>query len=81
MFQAPMGRFKLELIYCFTLFSTVVSSNICMFLSCRLFVVNTTFPTGLVAVENVALTTKGLQDRNIQLLDGMTEENKGNTIN
>ena len=32
-------------------------------------------------VENVVLTTKGLQDRNIQLLDGTTVENKGKTIN
>jgi hypothetical protein len=30
-----------------------------------------------VGVENVVLTTKGLQDRNIQLLDGTTVENKG----
>ena len=28
-------------------------------------------------VENVVLTTKGLQDRNIKLLDGTTGENKG----
>jgi len=28
-------------------------------------------------VENVGLTTKGLRDRNIQLLDGITVENKG----
>ena len=33
------------------LFSTVVPSNICMFLSCRPFVVITTFSTGLVGVE------------------------------
>ena len=31
-------------------------------------------------VENV-LTTKGLQDRNLQLLDGTTVENKGKTVN
>ena len=36
MFHAPMGRFQLELIYYFTHFSTVV---------------NTTFSTGLVGVE------------------------------
>ena len=30
MFHAPMGRFQLELIY-FTYFSTVVSSNSCVF--------------------------------------------------
>ena len=27
--------------------------------------------------ENVVITTKGLQDRNNQLLDGRTVENKG----
>ena len=32
-------------------------------------------------VANVVLTTKGLQERNIQILDGMTMENKGKTIN
>ena len=50
-----------------------------MFLSCRAFVVNTTISTGLVGDENVVLTMKGLQDKNIQLLDGTTVENKGNT--
>ena len=61
-----------------------------MFLSCRPYVVNT-FSTGLVGVdvtsvstptrpvENV-LTMEDLQGRNIQLLDGTTE-NKGKTIN
>ena len=71
-----------------------------MFLSCRPFVVITTFSTGLVGVEvtsvscriqetevtstptrpveNVVITTKGLQDRNNLLLDGRTVENKGN---
>ena len=44
-----------------TLFSTVVTSNICMFLSCR-------------------PTTKGLQDRNIHILDGTTVKNKGKLI-
>ena len=62
-----------------------------MFLSCRPFVVNTTFSTGLVGievtstptrpVENVVVTTKGLQERNIEMLDGTTVENKGKTIN
>ena len=60
-----------------------------MFLSYRPFVVNA-FSTGLVGVgvtevtrpvETVVLTMKGLQDRNIQLLDGTTVENKGKTIN
>ena len=47
MFHAQMGRFQLELVYYFAYFSTVVSSNSCLFLSCRVFVVNTTFRTGL----------------------------------
>ena len=34
-FQEPMGRLKLELIYYFTYFSNVVPSNSCVFLSCR----------------------------------------------
>ena len=52
-----------------------------MFVSCRPFVVITTFSTGLVGVENVVITTKGLQDRNIHTLDGTTVENRGKTIN
>ena len=32
-------------------------------------------------VQNVVITTKGLQDRNMHILDGMTVENKGKTIN
>ena len=31
-------------------------------------------------VDNVVITTKGLQDRNIHILDGTTVENKGNII-
>ena len=46
-----MGRFQLALIYYFTYFSTLDPSIICVFLSCRPFVVNTTFSTGLVGVE------------------------------
>jgi hypothetical protein len=74
MFYALMGRFQLELIYYFTYFSTVVPSNRYVFLSCGPFVINTTFSTGLVHFENVVLTTKGLQERNTQLLDGKTVE-------
>ena len=65
-----------------------------MFLSCRPFVVITTFSTGLVGVdvasevtstttrpiENVVITTTGLQDRNIHVLDGTTVENKSKLI-
>ena len=35
----------------FSLYFTVVPSNTCVFLSCKPFVVNTTFSTGLVGVE------------------------------
>ena len=68
-----------------------------MILSCRPFVVITSFSTVLVGVEvtllfyltstptrpveNVVITKKGLQDRKIQILDGTTVENKGKTIN
>ena len=31
-------------------------------------------------VDNVIITTKGLQDRNINILDGTTVENKGKLI-
>ena len=31
-------------------------------------------------VDNVVTTTKGLQDRNIHILDGTTVENKGKLI-
>ena len=51
MFHAPTGRFQLELIYYFTYFSTVIPFNICVLISCRPFVVNTTFSAGLVVLE------------------------------
>ena len=79
-----------------------------LFLSCRPFIVNTTFSTGLVGVEvtsvfwfgqltvncpnqetevtptrpveNVVLTTRGLQDRNTNITAGTTVENKGKLI-
>ena len=73
MFHAPMGGFQLELIYYFTYFP--LSSHLTVvFLSCRPFVVITTFSTPTRSVENVVLTTKGLQERNAQLLDGTTVE-------
>jgi hypothetical protein len=31
-------------------------------------------------VDKVVISTKGLQDRNINILDGMTVENKGKLI-
>jgi hypothetical protein len=63
-----------------------------LFLFYRPFVVITTFSTGIVGVEvtsvstptnpveSVAITTKGLQDRNNKLLDGRTVENIGKLI-
>ena len=59
------------------LFSTVLQSNSRLFLSCRPFIVNATFSSGLA---DVVLTTKSLQDRNNLLLDGRTVENKGKLI-
>ena len=50
MSHAPMGRFQQELIYYSTYFSALVPSNV-VSLSCRPFVVNTTFSTDLVGVE------------------------------
>ena len=49
-------RFHL-LFYLF--FTAVVSSNSCVFLSCRPFVVNTTFSTGLVGVEVISASCLG----------------------
>ena len=60
------------------LFSTVVLSNICMFLSCRPFVVITTLSTGLVGVEVTSVSW--LQDRNTNIIAGTTVENKGKLI-
>ena len=59
MFHAPMERFQLEIVYYFTYFSTVVPFNICVFLSCRPFIVNTTFSTGLVGVEVTSVSLLG----------------------
>ena len=52
-------EFQLELIYYFTYFSTVVPSNICVYFSCRPFVVNTTFSAGLVGVEVCSVSWLG----------------------
>ena len=58
------------------LFSTVVPAIIFVFLSCRPFVAITTLSTGLAGVE----VTKGLQDRNTNIIAGTTVENKGKLI-
>ena len=93
MFHAPIGRFKLEIIISNAYFSTVVIFNGFVFLSCRHFVVITTFSTGTLdgtpstaqaerqkklqhptrPIENV-VTTKNLQERKTQLLNGTTVE-------
>ena len=84
---APMGRFQLELIYLYF----PPSSHLIYVCFCP-FVVITTFSTGLVGVvvtsvwtptrpvEDVVITTKGVQDRNIHILDERTVENKGKLI-
>ena len=48
---------RLELIYLY--FSTFVPSNICIFLSCRPFVVITTLSTVLVGVEVTSISWLG----------------------
>ena len=50
-----MGRFQLELIYYFTYFSIVVPSNICVFICCRPFVVNTRLSKPTEPIENESL--------------------------
>ena len=59
MFHAPMARFQFGLIYYFTYFSSVVPAIIFVFLSCRPFVVNTTFSTGLLGVEVTSVSLLG----------------------
>ena len=68
MFHALMRRFQLELIYCFA------------FIFHRRPIQHLYVSTPTRRVENVVLTTKDLQERNIQMLDGKTVENKGKTI-
>ena len=72
--RLPWQKYEVCLRQELTLFSTVLPSNSRLFLSCRPFVVITTFSTGLVGV------TKGLQDRNELLLDGRTVGKKGKLI-
>ena len=83
MFHALMGRFHLELFY---LFFHRRPTHKLWFLSCRPFVVNATFSTGLVVssiswpkpgnVENVALTTKDVQERKHNLWIGRRWKNR-----
>ena len=91
MFHAPMGRFQLELIYCFTfIFHRRPIQHLYVF-SCRPFVVNKTFSTGLVGVEVTSVTYKTCwkccfnngrpKERNTQMLAGTAVGKKGKTIN
>ena len=78
------------LIYCFLLRSELgfqelsILSNIMFFCTDGKISVRINLPlfssTPTRPVENVVITTKGLQDRNNQLLDGRTVENKGKLI-
>ena len=65
-----MGRFQLELIYLYF----PPSSHLIYVCFCPV----TSTPTR--PVDNVVITKKGLQDRNIHMLDGTTVENKGKLI-
>ena len=70
-----MGRFKLELIYLyFPPSSHLIYVCFCPSQETEL----TSNPTR--PVDNVVITTKGLQNRNIHILDGTTVENKGKLI-
>ena len=55
--------YKLELINCFAYFSTVVSSSICVYFSIGLSLLIQHFQHPQDPVENVVLTTRGLQER------------------
>ena len=88
MFHALMGRFQLELIYYFLPIFPPLShpTAVCFFpvgllslirhFQQVLWVLKETEETSTPTrpVENVILTTKGLQERNTQLLDGTTVE-------
>ena len=51
-----------------------------MFLSCRPFVATKVTSTPTIPVDNVVIATKGLQDRNINILAGTTVENEDKLI-
>ena len=52
--------------------------QLCCWLVCDRFLEVTSTPTR--PVDNVVITTKGLQDRDINILAGTTMENKGKLI-
>ena len=83
--------YMLELIYYISYFFHRRPIRRCVFLSCRPFVASPTVNcpsqetqetlTPTRTVENVVLTTKGLQERNTQPLDETTVEKIGKIIN
>ena len=76
-----MGRFQLELLYLY--FPPSSHLKVVCFCPVGLSLLIQHFSSGLVGVEVtsvIVIITKGLQDRNMQLLDGTTVENKGKLI-
>ena len=71
MFHAPMGRFQLELFIFITYFSIIIPFNV-VFFPVGLSSLMRHFKHPTKPVENVALTTKGIQERkyNIEWDDG-----------
>ena len=61
-YEIHLNIFLLELIFILLIFPPS-SYPTAVFLSCRPLDVNRTFSTGLADVENVVVTTKGLQER------------------
>ena len=59
MFMHRWEYFSWNNLLFYLFFFTVVPSNSCVFLSCRPFVVNTTFSTGLVGVEVCSVSWLG----------------------
>ena len=70
-----MGRFQLELIYLYF----APSSHLVYLCFCPSQETEVT-STPTRPVDNVVIATKGLQDRNINILDGTTVQNKGKLI-
>ena len=73
MFFAPMGRFQLELIFLY-----FPPSSHLLYVNCPSQETEvTSTPTRPV---DVVIATKGLQDKNINIIAGTTVENKGKLI-
>ena len=74
-----MGRFQLELIYLYFPPSSYLIYVCFCPVNCPSQETEVT-STSTRPVDNIVITTKGLQDRNIHILDGTTVENKGKLI-